>query len=138
MDTHDPIRAETVPRDRSGFSIVELLVVVSFLAILASIAIPRFTSVTDRSFEAAVKSDLRNAFAAQEVYFEQYGEYKAFEIDPGGSLDEPKIQASPGVSITATTSGGSSFELVGSHQSLTSSTWCLSSEGGALVEGDDC
>jgi type IV pilus assembly protein PilA len=56
-------------RDEKGFTLVELLIVISIIGILATIAIPTFASYRARSFDSAAMSDLRNAASAQEAYF---------------------------------------------------------------------
>jgi len=136
MDRRPPIRPAPT-KDRSGFSIVELLVVVSVIAILATIAIPRFGGVRDRSLDAAAKSDVRNAIAAQEQRFADVGSYAAFTTEPGGSVDDPPFRASAGVVVTATLPGSSALRIVASHQG-TPTSWCASSTSGGVVEGDDC
>lgn len=134
--TRAPIRRAEIEIRRGGFSIIELLVVMSIIALLGSIAIPRFTGATERSFEATVKSDVRNALSAQEIYYLDNGSYAAFDLEPGGSVDEPDFSASAGVSVTATTDG-STVRIIGSHQS-SDTTWCMSSNSGAVVEGEEC
>lgn len=117
-------------------SLIELLVVVSFIAILASIAIPRFTGVRELAVDAAVKSDLQNAMKAEEAWYSDAGEYAAFDIDDGGSSTDPDIQASSGVDLTGTLISGG-IRIVGSHGS-SDKTWCISTESGKVVEGNSC
>ncbi len=54
-----------------GFTLVELLIVVVVIGILATIAIPKFSATREKSYVAAVRSDLRNMASQQEIYFSQ-------------------------------------------------------------------
>lgn len=58
-----------MPRARSGFTLIELLIVVVIIGIVATIAIPKFANSKEKSYLAAMKSDLRNLMTAQEGYY---------------------------------------------------------------------
>lgn len=62
-------------KQRQGFTLVELLIVVVIIGILAAIAIPKFQSTKEQAFVATVKSDLRQVATLQEAYFARYTTY---------------------------------------------------------------
>lgn len=67
-----------MPRNRAGFTVVELLIVVVMMGILTSIALPKYGATRDKAKLAAVRSDVRNAEFAEEAYFSDYGTYGDF------------------------------------------------------------
>jgi prepilin-type N-terminal cleavage/methylation domain-containing protein len=62
-------------RATSGWTLVELIVVMVILGLLATIAIPRFTSSRDKALVAAMKSDLRNLLTVEEARKIDSGSY---------------------------------------------------------------
>jgi len=52
-----------------GFTLIELLVVIAVLGILAAIAIPRMTGVTDDARNARAEADLRTVQTGLEMYY---------------------------------------------------------------------
>ena len=59
----------------SGFTLLELIVVVAVLGILAAIAVQQFQLHRARAIDASMRSDLKNAALAMESY---YGEFLAY------------------------------------------------------------
>ena len=58
-----------VKKNESGFTLIELMIVIAIIGILAAIAIPQFSAYRTRSYNAAAEADLRNAATAQEAYY---------------------------------------------------------------------
>ena len=56
-------------KDQSGFTLIELMIVIAIIGILAAIAIPQFSEYRKRSYNSSAVADLRNAGTAQEAYF---------------------------------------------------------------------
>jgi prepilin-type N-terminal cleavage/methylation domain-containing protein len=59
--------------ESAGFTLVELIVVIAVLGILAGIAIPRLTGVTDKADIAAGESSLSTIRNYANMYFAEYG-----------------------------------------------------------------
>ena len=64
-------------REERGFSLVELMVVVLVVAVLIAIAIPTFMGARQTSNDRATQANVRNAFTATRVYYNEHNEYSA-------------------------------------------------------------
>jgi len=60
---------------RNGFTLLELLVVVVIIGVLAAIAIPKYSNTREKSYVAAMKTDLRNLATAEEAFFYDSAKY---------------------------------------------------------------
>lgn len=66
---------------RSGFTLVELLVVMSIIALLLTIAVPRYMNSIERSKETVLRNDLQTMRLAIDKYYGDHAKYP-------GTLDD--------------------------------------------------
>jgi type IV pilus assembly protein PilA len=109
------------------------LVVVAIIGILAAIAIPQFSAYRKRGYEAAVKSDLRNAATGQEAYFTTAFTYKSGVLTSGNLTG---FNASPTVAV-ASGGGANSYTLTATHANCGGNVWTFLSTTGAIT-GTSC
>lgn len=66
-------------RREEGFTLIELLVVVAVLGILAALAIPRLTGVTDKARLAEAQQAIGSLKTAAEMYFVEKNTYAGLD-----------------------------------------------------------
>jgi len=119
---------------RSGFTLVELLIVVVVIGILAAMAIPKFQSTKGKAYLAAVKSDLKNLSTAEESFFYEHRTYST-------DVDSLKAVSSHGVVITIVNATANGWSATAYHPSSWPHTCALfygsvSAVAPATIEGE--
>jgi prepilin-type N-terminal cleavage/methylation domain-containing protein len=81
-------------RSQSGFTLIEMLIIVIIVLILAAVALPHYVGSQDKSREATVKNNMRVAQIAAEGYAAEKGglypdkiDQQYFSFFPGGPGD---------------------------------------------------
>ena len=100
-------------KGRQGFTLIELLIVVVIIGILAAIAIPKFSKTRERAYFSAMKSDLKNLAAEQEIYYSDPNNNYSY----ANSTTDLKFSPSSGVSISMGRTGtGAGWAATATHQ----------------------
>ena len=119
---------------QTGFTIVELLIVIVVIAILAAITVVAYTGVQGQTNDAAVKSDIRN-YAQQVLAYE--AENGAFPIGAGnsvpvglGTISAAKGSYNTSVNNLYYCTGSGTFAIAARSKSGT--TWAYKHSAGGL------
>jgi prepilin-type N-terminal cleavage/methylation domain-containing protein len=95
-------------RHKSGFTIIELLIVLIVIGVLTAIAVPSFQQAKGRARAAALRADLRNLATAQEEYLGDHHVYAT-------TLGALPYTSSSGVTVTIVQATGSGWSATTTH-----------------------
>jgi type IV pilus assembly protein PilE len=109
--------------EKSGFTLVELMITVAILAVLASVAIPMYANYMNRAKQADAIIGLKAAQMAQEQFYSENNRYSGtIDILPGFSDDSVNnVYIKGQYTFTATATTAPSFVIA--------ATWVDSAKG---------
>jgi len=76
---------------QKGFTLIELIITIAIIGILASIAIPQFTSYKIKSSNANASSDLKNIMLTEELYYTKNQTYIGLTAIAGYQASLPNL-----------------------------------------------
>ncbi len=115
-------------KQKKGFTLIELMIVIAIIGILAAIAIPQFAAYRIRGFNATSQSDLRNMATAQEAF---YADNQIYTSDVAGALSAYGYTKSSNVAPAVALANSFSYQMTASHGSG-DRTWSLNGPGGSI------
>ena len=115
-------------KDRSAFTLMEILVVIGILGVLAAIAIQQFTLYRSRSIDTEMRSDLKNAAIAMESYFAEYRSYPTSVT----AITAAGFRQTNGVALTIVITSPSTFTLTTSKPDGTQPSFVFDSSTGSI------
>jgi type IV pilus assembly protein PilA len=112
----------------SGFTLLELIVVVAVLGILVAIAVQQFQLHRARAIDASMRADLKNAALAMESY---YGEFLVYPTTEAAILLVGYRKTS-GVTLAISVPTPSTFTLTASRPSGSQPSFTFDSSTGLI------
>ena len=125
MHTYLNALRKRLAHQESGFTLVELLIVLVIIGILLAIAVPSYLGFRDNATRAAVKANVRSAVPAAEAYYADNGTYLGMDTTALQTIDA-------GLKVTVVDATGTSYCIT---NSISGFSYQKAGPGATIVEG---
>jgi len=118
---------EKMLKNKKGFTLIELMIVVAIIGILAAIAIPNFMSYQCKARQSEAKTALGTVRTLQEAYYAEYGGYGSTASNIGFAMKGTTEYQTP--TISANSSGYTATILGKAGDTMAGDRWTMNSSG---------
>ena len=123
----------------SGFTLIELMIVVAIIGLLAAVALPNYSTFQLKTKTGEVKSNLAAIVTAEEAYFAEFGRYLAAAPEPAiipGTHQTDFSYGAAGFSVLGFVPEGRVYFSYGVAITATAATLGYSVDAGADIDGN--
>ncbi|MBW1896304.1 MAG: prepilin-type N-terminal cleavage/methylation domain-containing protein [Deltaproteobacteria bacterium] len=113
-------------KNETGFTLIELMVVIAIIGILAAIAIPNFVSYRRRAYNASANTGIKNLYTAAQAYFTDNHSASTTDLDDYKAYG---FRQAPDVAVTIQGAGSQGSFSAEVYHSSGDKTYTVASDG---------
>ncbi len=122
---------------RSGFTLIELLVVIAIIGILSSVVLASLNTARNKGADAAIKSNIDNARAQAELYYDNSGQTYLNVCTQTGGISPMVTGAASAAGVATTglcTDSATAWRLYAPLKAVSGSYFCTDNTGTSTVK----